>query len=191
MQALFFNCSAISNILPGNFQRKRTDNRVHSSSLILNIEEARMQSAWLDRARTVQLYKILLSSIWFSVQFGWEEKIPPKIKGDLCVGNQDKESQYHQIILQIIIDYGLSEAHLRITVFMSSSTYTQNCSESILSLSLLRVREKSFYKRWTLAHPLGIVYDFRGTLKMISLMDYDQACNKWEKNFKARNNLLA
>lgn len=73
---------------------------------------------------------------------------------------------------------------------MSPTTYTQNCSESILSLSLLRVREKSFYKRWTLAHPLGIVYDFRGTLKLISV-DYDQACNKWEKNFKARNNLLA
>ena len=63
MLALFFNCLAISNILPGNFQRKLANKRVHSLDLVLNIEEARMQSAWLDRARSIQLYKILLGGI--------------------------------------------------------------------------------------------------------------------------------
>lgn len=81
-----------------------------------------------------------------SIKFSWvvydfvstfdEKKNFPKSSKGTVSWDPNKVNRCHQIILQIIIVYGLLEAHLWITVPLSSTTHTWKCSESILSHSL-------------------------------------------------------
>lgn len=69
-----------------------TNNRVHLSSLVLGIQEARMQPHGL---RGQEVCRSVYSSRVVCVQFRWE-KFPQKIKGNLCLGTQDKVTWCHR-----------------------------------------------------------------------------------------------